>query len=488
MRSNFLRLFLPTALLLLAAFLFLGVFSQLFLYNHFVSTNEETLYSSASASAELVSAYASIGSPEQNLDLYMDLSYSSRLTDTQTLIINSRGTVILCSEDLQLCEHCGCTIDEAFFTQAVKQGRSVSTDMVTEIYGQTRLAVAVPIKSVDGKAIGLAVSSLPMAQIHTMLRKATTVFILTAACVLTLVLIIMLFVANRQSKPLRSLASAARDLGHGQLDTRVPTDKPYSKEFAELAVAFNNMAASLQSAEAQRQEFIANVSHELKTPMTTISGYLDGMLDGTIPKEQHSKYMGIVSDEVRRLSRLVRSMLEISRMQSQGIREDQRAHFDIGETVGRVLLSFEQRINEKRLCVEAALPDNPLFVYAEPDSITRVVYNLIDNAVKFCDEGGSLGVTVQTRKNKVSVSVKNTGQSIPASELPLVFERFHKTDKSRSADRDGVGLGLYIAKTIICSHGEDIFVSSRDGETEFSFTLPVSSKTMPERGQTNEST
>lgn len=486
MRSNFLRLFLPTALLLLTAFLFLGIFSQVFLYNYFVSTNEETLYSNAGASAELVSAYASIGSPEQNLSLYMDLSYSSRLTDTQTLITNSQGTVILCSEDLQLCEHCGCTIDEEYFTEAVEQGRSASTDMVADIYGQTRLAVAVPILSHDGKVIGLAVSSLPMAQIHAMLRKATTVFVLTAACVLTAVLVIMLFVANRQSKPLRSLAAAARDLGHGQLDARVPTDKPYSKEFAELAVSFNNMAASLQSAEAQRQEFIANVSHELKTPMTTISGYLDGMLDGTIPREQHSKYMGIVSDEVRRLSRLVRSMLDISRMQSQGIREDQRARFDIGEAVGRVLLSFEQRIDEKKLRVEAALPDTPLFAYAEPDSITQVVYNLIDNAVKFCDEGGTLGVSVRQEKSKVNVSVKNTGQSIPASELPLIFERFHKTDKSRSADRDGVGLGLYIAKTIICRHGEDIFASSRDGETEFSFTLPVSGKSNPERGQTNE--
>ena len=486
MRSNFMRLFLPTAVVLLTAFVFLGFFSQIFLYNYFVSTNEETLYSTADASAELVGAYVSIGSPEQNLNLFMDLSYSSRLTDTQTLICSSQGTVILCSEDLQLCEHCGCRIDERYCSQAVREGRACSTDMVTDIYAQARLAVAVPIVSYEGEVIGLAVSSVPMAQIHAALCKATTIFILTAACVLTAVLVIMLFVANRQSKPLRSLASAARALGHGQLDARVPTEKPYSREFAELAVSFNNMAASLQSAEAQRQDFIANVSHELKTPMTTISGYLDGMLDGTIPKDQYTKYMRIVSDEVRRLSRLVRNMLEISRMQDQGISEAQKVRFDIGEMVGRVLLSFEQRIDEKKLCVEASLPDIPLFAYAEPDSVTQVVYNLIDNAVKFCNDGGTLGVSVQTQKNKVSVSVKNTGQTIPADELPLVFERFHKTDKSRSADRDGVGLGLYIAKTIICSHSEDIFVSSRDGETEFSFTLPLGSKAYPERGQTNE--
>lgn len=485
MRSNIMRLFLPSAIVLLAAFIFLGFFSQLFLYNYFVSSNEETLESNATASAELVSAYASIGSPEQNLNLYMDLSYSSRLTNTQTLICNAGGTVILCSEDLQLCEHCGYTLEQNAMAQAIKKGQVSSTDMVSEIYGEPRLAVAVPIVSYSGQVIGFSVSSLPMAQIYKMLRRATTVFLITATCVLAAVLVIMLFVANRQSKPLRELASAARALGHGQLDARVPTEKPYSREFAELAVAFNNMAASLQSAEAQRQDFVANVSHELKTPMTTISGYLDGMLDGTIPKQEHSKYMGIVSDEVRRLSRLVRNMLEISRMQSQGISDAQKARFDIGEAVGRVLLSFEQRINEKQLSVEAELPDVPLFAYAEPDSVTQVIYNLIDNAVKFCNENGTLGVSVQAQKNKVSVSISNTGPTIPASELPLVFERFHKTDKSRSADRDGVGLGLYIAKTIICSHGEDIFVSSRDERTEFSFTLPLSTKVLPERGQTN---
>jgi len=276
---------------------------------------------------------------------------------------------------------------------------------------------------------------------------------------------------QKETKSLKELAKTAREFGHGNLHARAATG--YSEEMDELAVAFNNMATSLEKSEIQRREFVANVSHELKTPMTTISGYMDGMIDGTIPKEQHPRYMNLVSGEVRRLSRLVRSMLEVSRIQDQGIPEEKKHRFDICETIGRTLLSFEQKINQKHLEVEVQMPDNGVGVWAEEDAITQVVYNLVDNAVKFCNPEGSLYLQVESDGTKATVSVANTGNTIPEEELPLVFDRFHKTDKSRSADREGVGLGLYIVRTIVATHGEDISVTSRDGVTRFSFTLPV---------------
>ena len=205
--------------------------------------------------------------------------------------------------------------------------------------------------------------------------------------------------------------------------------------------------------------------------MTTISGFMDGMLDGTIPPEEQSRYMQIVSEETKRLSRLVRSMLDISRLTQDGIPEEQKQQFDITETAGRVLLTFEQRITQKQLDVQVNFPDYPVYTRANQDSITQVVYNLMDNAVKFCRVGGRLGVEVRQTPEKIYVSVSNTGNPIPAEELPLVFERFHKTDKSRT-DKDGWGLGLYIVKTIVCSHGENIRVSSAGDTTEFTFTLP----------------
>jgi len=233
------------------------------------------------------------------------------------------------------------------------------------------------------------------------------------------------------------------------------------------------MADSLAQSERQRQEFVANVSHELKTPMTTISGFMDGMLDGTIPPQQHRQYMQLISDEVRRLSRLVRSMLEISRLQSQGIGEDKKRRFDLGDVIAQTLISFEQRINRKGLLMEVQLPERSLFTRADPDSITQVIYNLIDNAIKFCNEGGILGIRLEAEGTKARITIRNTGNTVPPEELPLLFDRFHKADKSRSADRDGVGLGLYIVKTILNSHGEDIRVTSENGLTTFTFTLPL---------------
>ena len=184
--------------------------------------------------------------------------------------------------------------------------------------------------------------------------------------------------------------------------------------------------------------------------------------------------MQIVSDETKRLSRLVRSMLDISQLQKEeGIPEEKKMHFDLEESMGQVLITFEKKINDKNLNVDVDMPEHPVYTFANRDYVTQVIYNLIDNAVKFCPEGGTLGLTIRPGGSKAYICVSNEGETIPAEELPLVFDRFHKLDKSRSQNRDGWGLGLYIVKTIVCSHGENISVTSRDGKTEFTFTMPL---------------
>ena len=279
--------------------------------------------------------------------------------------------------------------------------------------------------------------------------------------------------ARNHSKPLRDMAKVATAFGHGDFEGRVKIQDGYSEEMQELSLAFNNMASTLQKSEYQRQEFVANVSHELKTPMTTISGYVDGILDGTIPQHRQEYYLQIVSDETKRLSRLVRSMLDISKLQDQEIPEERKLHLDLEEAMGQVLITFEKKILDKKLDVQVEMPEHPVFTMADPDAITQVIYNLIDNAVKFCPEEGTLGLTIREGGGKAYISVSNTGDTIPPEELPLVFDRFHKMDKSRSQNRDGWGLGLYIVKKLIDSHGENISVTSRDGKTEFTFTMPI---------------
>lgn len=268
------------------------------------------------------------------------------------------------------------------------------------------------------------------------------------------------------------MAAAARRFSHGDFSVRV-SGTERSDEIGALATAFNEMAESLEQSEQRRSDFISNVSHELKTPMTSISGFADGILDGTIPPEKQRGYLETISSETKRLNRLVRRMLDVSRMQSAGPAEMRKKSFDAGELLLETLLVFEKKIEEKGLDVDIQLPEDPIITLGERDAINQVIYNLLENAVKFSTPGSTLGVSLFKQDGKAYISVKNHGETISQEDLALIFERFHKTDRSRSQDRDGVGLGLYIVKTIIGSHGEDISVTSRDGITEFVFSLTI---------------
>ena len=271
-------------------------------------------------------------------------------------------------------------------------------------------------------------------------------------------------------KPLRHMAAAARSFGVGDFSKRVPVTS--ADEVGQLAVAFNNMADSLAASEGMRRSFIANVSHELKTPMTTIAGFIDGILDGTIEPDKQNYYLKIVSDEVKRLSRLVKSMLALSRIDSGELTLNKQ-RFDLTSTVLTALLTFEKKIDERRIEVTGLEDSQSLFIDGDPDMIHQVVYNLIENAVKFTNEGGEININITDTPARTTVKVKNTGQGIPADEIGYIFDRFYKTDKSRSQDKNGMGLGLYIVKTILKQHGGDITVSSVENEyCEFEFWLP----------------
>ena len=246
-------------------------------------------------------------------------------------------------------------------------------------------------------------------------------------------------------------------------------------DYLEIQPLCNN-AFMLRNGDVQSEEelkeFIANISHELKTPMTTIAGYTDGILDGTIPPENERQYLQIISNESRRLSRLVRRMLDVSQLQVMDPLKS-GSHFDICESMRRVLISMEKKITDRHLDVDADIPEEPILVRGDNDMITQVIYNLLENATKFAREGTTLYLGVTTIDGKARVTVRNLGDTIPAEELPLLFERFHKSDKSRSEDKDGVGLGLYIVKTILEQHKEKINVTSENGVTTFAFSLSM---------------
>src|SRR5699024_480740 len=238
------------------------------------------------------------------------------------------------------------------------------------------------------------------------------------------------------------------------------------------------MPAPMQQTEPQRREFIANIPHELKTPMTTLAGYADGILDGVISPEEERQYLSIISAESRRLSRLVRRMLDVSQLQSMDLIK-QTKPFDLSESMRRVLVSMEKKITDRGLDVDVEIPEDPVIVLGDNDLLTQVVYNLLENAAKFAYQGSTLFLGLTRQGEKAVVTVRNTGDTIPPEELPLLFERFHKTDKSRSEDKDGVGLGLYIVRTILEQHREKITVSSQDGVTTFTFTVQLAEEARP---------
>ena len=243
-------------------------------------------------------------------------------------------------------------------------------------------------------------------------------------------------------------------------------------EMGYLADTLNYMSSELGKMEEYQKSFIANVSHDFRSPLTSIKGYLEAILDGTIPPENERQYLQIISDESRRLSRLVRRMLDISQIQSQ--QDMKKDDFDLCESMRLALLSMEQKITDRGLDVEADIPEDSVMVQGVNDLITQVIYNLLENAAKFAAPGSTLylGLT-ETGGDKAVVTVRNTGHTIPAEEIPLLFERFHKSDKSRSEDKDGYGLGLYVVKTILSQHKEKITVTSENGVTSFSFTVQL---------------
>ena len=473
MKSSFSRFLYPAALILLAALLAVGAFFQFLVGQYIEERSFESLKNDSQTISSLASAYYISGSLSDH-DFLINLSVVSQVTDSDAIICNHKGQLVLCSDSPLGCEHQGLMINPDYLKQVISEGCVSSTGMIQGLYNDPRYVVSVPITDRAGHAVGIVMVSSPTTQTQALLQQMSRIFVSVSVIAVLIGVVLMTVLARRQSSPLKEMARAARDFGHGKLDARVQVLDSSPEEVQELALAFNNMASSLQKSEYQRQEFVANVSHELKTPMTTISGMVDGMLDGTIPPEKHKQYMHLVSDETKRLSRLVRSMLDISRLQDQGgIPEENKFRFDLTECCGQTLLSFEQKINAKDLNVEVELPEHPVYTHANQDYIVQVVYNLLDNSVKFCPEGGTLGLSIRVGSTKAYVTVFNDGQTIPAEELPLLFDRFHKIDKSRSQNRDSWGLGLYIVKTIVCSHGENISVSSQNGRTEFTFTMPL---------------
>lgn len=295
------------------------------------------------------------------------------------------------------------------------------------------------------------------------------IFIISMVGVLAVAMFLVYILTIKFTDPIKEIAEVSKKIGNGDFSVTVPDYDV--EEYAQLSSAFNEMAASLKNYDTMRNSFLANVSHELRTPMTSMSGFVDGLLDGTIPKSEERKYLKIISSEVKRLARLVRSMLNLAKIEAGELKPNLTS-FSALEPIVDTLVTFEPRIDQKRIEIQGLDVDR-VTLYADNDLVHQVMYNLIENAIKFVDEDGYIRFTFTPSGDMTVISIKNSGEGLSEDELPLVFDRFYKTDKSRGLDKTGVGLGLNIVRSIIKLHGGKIMVRSVKGEyTEFIFTLP----------------
>lgn len=332
------------------------------------------------------------------------------------------------------------------------------------------VAKAYSYKDAAGNDMKVAVyMHVPMNKVQEPRNTVFGYFFMSVGAAIFISIILVYFFSLRITRPLKQIKDAAKVIAGGEFTKRL--DIRSKDEIGELAGTFNQMGVALQNLEEMRRGFIANVSHELRTPMTSIRGFIEGILDGTIPPERQSYYLTIVRDETNRLNRLVNDILDLARMEAGEVKMNLKPA-DINELVRRCVIKLETLIVGKNISVEADFEEEGMYVMADVDAIERVLYNLVHNAIKFTQEDGRIGISTKRQKDRIVVSVEDNGMGIDAAELDMIWDRFYKSDKSRSRDKTGTGIGLAIVKNIINEHGQQIWVESELGKgTSFSFTL-----------------
>ncbi|MCX7904950.1 MAG: HAMP domain-containing histidine kinase, partial [Caloramator sp.] len=297
----------------------------------------------------------------------------------------------------------------------------------------------------------------PLTEVKSTLKTVYFVIWMSAFLAIFISAIIIYYFSDRiLIKPLNEINNTAKSIAKGEFNKRVEIES--HDEIGDLADSFNYMADSLQNLENMRRSFIANISHELRSPMTSINGFITGIIDGTIPNEKWVYYLNIVHDEIKRLMRLINDILDLARLES-GEFSINIGVFDLNELIRQRIIKFEEKINKKNINVNVKLIEKRLKVKGDRDRVDQVLTNLIDNAIKFVNDGGVIEIKTEIKDKKILVHIYNNGPAIPKEEIKYIWERFHKVDKARQKG-GGTGLGLSIVRQIINQHGETIWVES----------------------------
>ena len=482
-KSLFKKYLSVTSIIIVVSFLFLGTVMVVFIARYFQSEKQAQLTQNANSMASIAGQSVVMMQDNQYLidgsRMALFIKAFSENVDADFFLVDQSGAEMISTYSIREDENPNEDVKDrqnisAETMQQALSGYFSATGTMNGLYDSNYYIIGVPIVTTNSSgqqvAIGAVFAASDLKVLDVFRDETIKMFLLAAVAAFMVSFCIIWTFSYKLAKPLREMAIATKHFGEGDFSVRVPVES--QDEIGELASSFNQMAETLAAGESMRRNFIANTSHELKTPMTTIAGFVDGILDGTIPEEKRNHYLKIVSQEVKRLSRLVKTMLDLSKIDS-GEMKLRPTRFDLSNTIFVTLLSFEKAIEDKKIEIRGLETASSLFVDGDPDMIHQVLYNLLENAVKFTNAEGYIDIRLSETNDRVTVTIKNSGQGIPADEVAMIFDRFYKTDKSRSQDKNGMGLGLYIVRTIIRLHGGEIGVSSVENEyCQFEFWLP----------------
>lgn len=451
------------------SFIIVSVFVPNMTKEHLVREKAESLY----AEATLIANTYATGLYTSQTDLETVKTQLDSLAvylDSTIRIINPSGRLVLDTNHPINVEEVVIIQD---FDPTITGGSYYMINNFFDSFDSDMLSVIAPITS-SYMVKGYVVIHCDMNDIQESCNSLLNISYITLVILLLLSLIILIFFTEIVYIPLRKITYATEQYAAGNMHYEFQVES--DDEIGYLAVCLNYMASQIAGAEDDQKKFVANVSHDFRSPLTSIRGYLEAMLDGTIPPEMYEKYLGIVLNETERLTNLTNSLLTLNNLNTKGMMLN-RTDFNINEIIRNTAASFEGTCLKKTIAIELVLTGDEMYVNADKDKIQQVLYNLIDNAIKFSHHDSVIRVETSLKKNKLFVSVKDTGIGIPKDDLKLIWDRFYKSDLSRGKDKKGTGLGLSIVKEIINSHGEHINVISTEGVgSEFIFSLLLSAK------------
>ena len=446
------------------AFITVATFVPSMTREQLIREKAESLYKEAVLIAE---QYASgLYTSETSLETVKNqLDVLAVYLDSTIRIINPSGRLVLDTDT-------AINFDEPVvitaFDPTITKGSYYTVDTFFDTYETDVLSVFAPITS-DFKVKGYVVIICGMSSIEKSSDNLLNISYITAAIIFLLSVIILIFFTEMVYQPLTKITHATEQYASGNMHYEFTVDS--EDEIGYLAACLNYMASEIARSEDDQKRFVANVSHDFRSPLTSIHGYLEAMLDGTIPPEMHEKYLQIVLNETDRLTKLTNGLLTLNNLNTKGMLLE-KSNFDINQVIRNTAATFEGLCRQKNLSIELVLTGKTMYVRADMEKIQRILYNLTDNAIKFSHQNSVIKIETSEKKNKLFVSVKDSGIGIPKDDLKFIWDRFYKSDLSRGKDKKGTGLGLAIVKEIINAHGENINVISTEGEgTEFIFTL-----------------